>query len=122
MKLKNKLFAIFSLPIFLFACKKQDLPNKPQPSPFNITVQNPATVLSNGGKVLVDIKAGSDGWWIVIPAEAAKWCSSSQLFGSGDKTVTLNFSANSSGQSRSVSIHFNPTFNLPADSILFQQN
>lgn len=122
MKSKNKLIGLLVLTIFLFACKKQELPDKPQPSPFSVTVQNPAPVPSNGGNVLIDIKAGSDGWWIVIPADASKWCSSSQVFGSGDKTVTLKLSANSTGQSRSVNIKFNPTFSLPADSISVQQN
>lgn len=122
MKSKNKLIGLLVLTIFLFACKKQELPDKPQPSPFSVTVQNPAPVPSNGGNVLIDIKAGSDGWWIVIPADASSWCSPSQVFGSGDKTVTLKLSANSTGQSRSVNIQFNPTFSLPADSISVQQN
>ena len=122
MQLKNKIFALLSLTLVLIACKKQDLPDKPQPSPFSVSLQNPAPVPSSGGKVMVDIKAGSDGWWIVIPASQTNWCSSSQLFGSGDKTVTLSFSANTTGQSRSVNVQFNPTFDLPADSLLLQQN
>ncbi len=122
MKSLNKIFGLLILLPFAFSCKKQDLPAKPQPSPFSVTVQNAATVSTGGGKVMVDIKAGSDGWWLTIPPEAKTWCASTQLFGSGDKTITLTFSANTTGATRSVMIKFNPTFDLPAVTIPFQQD
>lgn len=121
MKLKIQMIAILFCMTIVFSCKKQNLPPKPQPSPFSAILQNTGTILSSGGEVLVDIKAGSNGWWIVIPTEAKTWCSSSQLFGSGDKTVTLTFSKNTTGASRLVIVQFNPTFDLPAESFTFQQ-
>jgi hypothetical protein len=122
MKSFNKIVIFLLLLPFAFSCKKQDLPAKPQPSPFSVTVQNAATVPAGGGKVMVDIKAGSDGWWLTIPPEAKAWSGSSQLFGSGDKTITLTFSANATGSPRSVMIQFNPTFDLPVETISFQQS
>ncbi len=122
MKSKNKIFSVLIVLMIALSCKKQDLPAKPQASPFGVTVENPATIPNGGGKVMVDIKAGSDGWWITIPLDSRSWCSASQLFGSGDKTVTLTFKANTTGAGRSVSVIFNPTFDLPAQTITFQQN
>ena len=122
MKSLNKLFGFLLLLPFAFSCKKQDLPAKPQPSPFSVTVQNAATVPMAGGKVMVDIKAGSDGWWLTVPPEAKTWIGSSQLFGSGDKTITLTLKANATGAPRSVMIQFNPTFDLPVETISFQQD
>jgi hypothetical protein len=122
MKSLNKRIGLLLLLTFAFSCKKQDLPAKPQPSPFSVTVQNAATVPTAGGKVMIDIKAGSDGWWLNIPSEAKAWCGSSQSFGSGDKTITLTFKANATGAPRSVMIQFNPTFDLPSETISFQQN
>ena len=104
----KKIISLTFLITVMISCKKQDLPAKPQSSPFTVTLQGAATIPNDGAKVVVDIKAGSDGWWIVIPTEA-KWCTSSQLFGSGDKSITLNFSKNTSLTSRSVTIGFNPT-------------
>lgn len=121
MKSTIKILGLFFSLVFIFSCKKQNLPAKPQPSPFSVTVQSPATITATGGKVLVDIKAGSDGWWIVIPSQAVGWCTSSQIFGSGDKTITLTFAKNATGAGRSVSVQFNPTFDLPAATINFQQ-
>lgn len=122
MKSINKIFVLLLLLTFAFSCKKQDLPAKPQHSPFSASVQNAATIPTGGGKVMVDIKAGSDGWWLIIPPEAKSWCSSTQLFGSGDKTITLTFSANITGATRSIIVQFNPTFDIPAVTIPFQQD
>ena len=122
MKSKNKILSLLFVVMIAFSCKKQDLPAKPQPSTFGVTVENPAIIPSAGSKVLVDIKAGSDGWWLTIPTASGTWCSASQVFGSGDKTITLTFKANTTGAGRSVSVIFNPTFDLPAQTITFQQN
>lgn len=122
MKSKIKILCALFCMIVAVSCKKQNLPPKPEPSPFNAVLQNPATIPSDGGTALIDIKAGSDGWWVVIPENAKTWCSSSQLFGSGDKTIKITFSKNNSGVSRSVILQVNPTFGLPPESFNFQQD
>ncbi|HZW70656.1 MAG TPA: hypothetical protein VFF57_07255 [Hanamia sp.] len=114
---------IFVFVIFLsFSCKKQQLPDQPMPSPFSVTVENSSAIPAAGSKVVVDIKAGSDGWWLTIPPETKSWCASSQVYGSGDKSITITFKPNATGASRAVSIIFNPTFDLPAQTINFQQD
>lgn len=118
-----KYYNLLSLIIFLFlvsSCKKQDIPHKPKPSPFSVSVQDQSKIPFGGGQKIVDIKAGADGWWIVIPPDAT-WCTSSQLFGSGDKTITLKFSKNTTSANRSVTVEFNPTFDLPKEEITFEQ-
>lgn len=122
MKSKIKMLGILFGMIIFVSCKKQNLPHKPEPSPFSVVLQNPATIPSDGGTALMDIKAGSNGWWVVIPAEAKTWCSSSQLFGSGDKTIKITFSKNNSGMMRSVILQVNPTFGLPSERFTFQQD
>lgn len=122
MKSKIKMLCALFCMMMSISCKKQNLPPKPEPSPFSAVLQNPATIPSDGGNALIDIKAGSDGWWVVIPEDAKTWCSSSQLFGSGDKTIKITFAKNNSGVSRSVVLQVNPTFGLPAESFNFQQN
>lgn len=122
MKFINKIVA-FVFVIFLgFSCKKQRLPDQPVPSPFSVSVENSSTIPAAGTKMVVDIKAGSDGWWLTIPPETKTWCASSQVYGSGDKSITITFKANTTGSSRNVSIIFNPTFDLPDQTITFHQD
>ena len=122
MKYINKII-VFVFVIFLgFSCKKQQLPDKPMPSPFSVTIENSTSIPAAGSNVVVDIKAGSDGWWLTIPPETKTWCTSSQAYGSGDKSINITFKPNTTGASRSVSIVFNPTFDLPSQTITFQQD
>lgn len=106
---------------FFFACTKQTLPAKPKASTFTVTAQSSAVIAEAGGQVKVDIKTYTDGWWIVIAADATDWCSSSKTYGSGDATVTFTLKANTTGTPRSVDVQFNPTFDLPAQTITIQQ-
>lgn len=106
---------------FFFACKKQTLPPKPKPSTFTVTAESSAIISAEGGQVKVDIKTYTDGWWIIIPEESTSWCSSSRTYGSGNATVTFTISPNTTGASRSVDIQFNPTFDLPVQTVTIKQ-
>lgn len=118
----NKISAFFLLCTFFFACKKQDLPYKPKPSPFSVSAESNNALAASGGKLTVNITGLTDGWWIVIPEEASGWCSCSRLYGSGDDTVIFTFKANATGESRSVTVQFNPTFNLQPQTLTFRQD
>jgi hypothetical protein len=122
MKSTNKIIVFAFLILLNISCKKQQLPVKPMPSPFSVTIENSTTIPPAGAKVMVDIKAGSDGWWLTIPPETKTWCTSSQVYGSGDKSINITFKPNTTGARRSVNIIFNPTFDLPAQTITFQQD
>lgn len=106
---------------FFLACEKQTLPPKPKPSTFTVTAESSAIIGEAGGQVKVDIKTYTDGWWIVIPQASASWCSSSRTYGSGNATVSFIIKANTTGTSRSVDIQFNPTFDLPVQTVTIKQ-
>lgn len=106
---------------FFFACTKQTLPPKPKASPFTVTAASSAAVAEAGGQLKVNVKTFTDGWWVVIPPASADWCSSSRTYGSGDATVTFTLKANTTGASRSVEVQFNPTFDLPVQTITIKQ-
>lgn len=118
----HKIIVFLLLSVSFFACKKQDLPAKPQPTPFSVTAQSADAISTGGGSVKVDIKGATDGWWVVIPSDASGWCSCSRVYGSGNATISLTFKANTTGANRSVSIQFNPTFNLQPQALMFVQN
>ena len=122
MKWINKFLIFLMMGAFSFSCKKQELPAKPQPTPFSVMAKSGDAVDPSGGQVQVDVKGQTDGWWVVIPPEATAWCSCSRKYGSGNATISFTFKANTTGASRSVTVQFNPTFDLPPQQLTFSQN
>lgn len=127
MIVKINLHNIFSLGticilLLMGSCKKEELPSKPEPSAFNVTLEGETSIPVGGGTANLLIEAGSDGWWIEVPEESKSWCTVSKIYGSGDYKLPVVLKANSTGQSRSTSITINPTFGLPPITVLIKQN
>ncbi len=122
MKLRIYIISILLLSAVLGGCRKNDLPAKPQPSPFNASIKGGAATLpAAGGTPSILIAAGADGWWIVVPDDKKTWCSITRVYGSGDLEVPVSIKANTTGLPRTVEVAVNPTFNLPAVKLVFNQ-
>ncbi len=105
-------------------CKKDVMPYKPGPSPFSATVEgNIANIPAAGDTLKINIKAGSNGWWIVIPEDKKSWCEplNKKIYGSGDYTLPLIFRKNTTGTSRSVSVDVNSSYQQPKVTLVFNQ-
>jgi len=118
----TKIIFFLVLSVLFIDCKKEVQPVKPLPTPFSVMAEATDVVSSSGGQVKVDITGQTDGWWVVIPSDASGWCSCSRVYGSGNATISFTFKANASGANRSVSVQFNPTFDLQAQTLTFSQN
>lgn len=105
----------------LVACKKENLPVKPQSSSFSAVMKNNTNFTMAGGKDTVVISAGTDGWWVTIPSTGT-WCSVSKTYGSGDYLLPVTISANATGSPRQVILTLNPTYNLPPVLITLKQS
>lgn len=106
------------------ACKKDEMPYKPGPSPFDVSVKDGGTDIPGAADTVnLNIQAGSNGWWIVIPEEKQNWCKTlnAKIYGTGDLVLPLIFKANTSGEERSVTIDFNSSYGQPKVSLTFYQ-
>lgn len=126
-----KLYKIYShqLLLILFvalvgftACKKENLPVKPQSSSFTAAMKNTTNFTAAGGKDTVVISAGADGWWVTIPGTSSSWCSVSKIFGAGDYLLPVTIKANTTGVLRQVVLTLSPTYSLPPVSITLSQS
>lgn len=120
------LAAIFSIAVFMpgSSCKKADMPYKPEASPFTVTVEGDKMNIPAGGDTLrLNIKAGANGWWIVIPEDKKSWAEplNKRMFGSGDLTLPLIIRRNATGIARSVTIDINSSYNQPKITFTFNQ-
>lgn len=122
-KYLNKLL-IVAFFLIAFACSKDETENHiPKASPFNISVEGGvATIPTAGSNLNVNISAGTNGWWIVVPDQDKSWCVSSKIYGSGDHMLSLSFKSNTTGIQRSTVVTFNPTFNLDPIKLTFTQS
>jgi len=120
--LKNRFALLFIIFFISFiSCKKDELPPKPEPSPFSATLENNiAAFPANGGTVNIVINAGTNGWWVTLPTN--DWCVINKIYGSGDYKLPVTILPNNTGMSRSIIVTINPTFNLPPESITITQN
>ena len=104
-----------------FACRKQHLPAKPQPSPFNAVMEGGNTDFpAAGGKANLLVTAGEDGWWLNVPDSG--WCVITNIYGAGDFSIPVTIKPNNTGVDRSIRITLNPTFNLPAVTVTLTQS
>ena len=126
-----KLYKIYSHRLFFIllvaflgftACKKENLPVKPQSSAFSAAMKNTTSFTAAGGKDTVVVNAGTDGWWITIPGASTSWCSVSQMYGSGNFLVPVTIKANTTGAPRQVVLTLSPTYGLPPVSITLSQS
>lgn len=124
MKKRNLINIVVIVLFSLFwSCAKDEMPEKPQPSPFSVSAEGDnLTVPVSGGIINVNVKAGSDGWWIVVPTTEKTWCVVTKIYGSGDYKLPVTFKPNTTGAVRTVSVTFNPTFGLAASNMTFTQN
>jgi hypothetical protein len=114
------IFTLMLISVFV-GCKKDDLPAKPKPSPFNAAVKGSASIPVTGGTGTILITAGANGWWVVVPDDKKSWCSVARFYGSGDFELPVSFKPNLTGQDRTVQVKINATFDLPAVNLLFTQ-
>lgn len=102
----------------LSSCSNQDesVNYKPEPSPFSVKVNENTTVGAAATQITATITAGTDGWWIDVPT--GSWCgfnptvTSYTIYGSGNKTITIYIAANKTGEPRTQTVTFHPTFGL----------
>ena len=112
----SKIIYIAIVCIAFAACDNWEDPNVPKPSPFSVSLEGGNTIDAAGGTLSVKISAGTNGWWITIPPESS-WCTVNQMYGSGDKTLTVRAVANNTNTERQVEITIHPTFDLPPQTI-----
>lgn len=116
------LLGVICMVLLMGSCKKENLPNRPEPSAFDVILEGESSLPSIGGTVHLSIEAGSNGWWIEVPDESKSWCKVSKIYGSGDYSVPVLFEVNRTGQPRSVMIRVNPTFGLEPITVSIKQN
>ena len=114
-----KKWLVICLSQFFFACKKEELPVKPLPSPFSANLETNTSFPAAGAAGKIIINAGTDGWWVTMPAN--DWCVINKKFGSGDYALALTIKANNSGAPRSVTVTIHPTFDLATVDITITQ-
>ena len=102
----------------LCSCNENDGAHFPEPTAFSVTPTT-HTLSSAGGDVEIKINGGNLGWSIT---SNNPWVKISKSFGSGDATVKLTVSANTTGAKRESSIVVKPTFNLDPVIISIIQN
>lgn len=118
---KHILLLFFFIVSILYSCKKQDLPAKPQPSPFSAIIEgNNSNFSAAGGTTNIIVTAGEDGWWLSVPV--TNWCVITKIYGSGDFKIPVTIKQNTTGADRSIQIQVNPTFNLPPVIITLNQS
>lgn len=118
--------AIFSvvLCLLVMGCKKDEMPYRPEASPFTVTVEGDKMNIPAAGDTLrLNIKAGANGWWIVIPEDKKNWAEplNKRMFGSGDLTLPLIIRRNATGIARSVTVDINSSYNQPKVTFTFNQ-
>lgn len=111
----------------LSSCSEEDesVNYKPVPSPFSVQVNGTTTVGAAATTITATIAAGTNGWWVDVPT--GSWCgfnsavTSYAIYGSGDKTVTIYVAANKTGETRTQTVTFHPTFKLDPVAITITQ-
>lgn len=78
--------------------------------------------LLKGSTVNINLKAGSDGWWIIVPDSTKSWCVITKIYGSGDYQVPVKFKLNATGAHRTSVVTLNPTFSLKPVQLTFTQS
>lgn len=119
---QNRINSIFFILLLLVqvSCKKQDLPEKPEPTPFSAVLENAATVSAAGGTVNILISGPTDGW--SVQNDQPGWAVISRNFGAGDFKLPVVIRPNTTGIARTVNLKIKPTFNLPTVSISLNQD
>jgi len=103
------------------SCKKQDLPVKPQSSPFAAAMENNTTSFAAGGGTgNIIVSGGTDGWWVKMPSN--NWCVITKMYGSGDFKIPVTIKPNTTGAAREIIVMINPTFDLPPVAIKLTQS
>lgn len=121
LRYKNRLLLIMVMVVAVLAsCKKQDLPVKPQPSPFAAMMENNATNFpAGGGAANIIVSGGTDGWWVMMPSN--NWCNITKVYGSGDFKIPVTIKPNTTGTVREITVKISPTFNLQPVTIKLTQ-
>lgn len=115
------LLIFFVLGLVLGACRKEELPVKPEPSPFSVTVENNTTTFpATGGTANLVVNGGTDGWWVTAPTN--NWCVIAKTYGSGDFKIPVTIKPNASGSQREITVTVHPTFNLPPVAVKLMQS
>ncbi|CAL1519689.1 BACON domain-containing protein [Chitinophaga sp. MM2321] len=112
---------IMAIIIVFSSCRKDEMPAKPQPSPFTASIDGSTTFPATGGTANIVISAGADGWWVTVPATEKSWCVIKKIYGSGDFTVPVTIAENTTGTARRVAVTVSPTFGLPPVELVFEQ-
>jgi hypothetical protein len=103
----------------LSACKKQNIPVKPESSAFSAQLKNNAVFPATGGKDTIVVNGGTNGWWVTTPDNS--WAVITKRYGSGDFKIPVSVNANSTGASREINVTVNPTFGVPPVIINIKQ-
>lgn len=104
--------------IFISSCEK-DQHVKPQPGPFEVTHDIPASIPGNGGSYSLTIDATTNGWWIEAGAEAS-WISINRKYGSAKVTQQVVIASNTTSAAREAAVLIKST-NGEAVTLVFKQ-
>jgi|GEM_PF-841353 len=134
---QNKNIKIFVGLLFvsvcIFACQKQNLPRKPEPSAFSAAMKSGVTSYTSAGGVdTIMVTAGEDAWWITAPITDTSWCytynaatgqgANKQTYGAGDGKILIKVKPNATKLDRSTQVTLNPTFGLPPVTFTITQS
>jgi hypothetical protein len=115
---KGVLVAIIIISV-LAACKKQNIPVKPESSAFSAQLKNNAVFPAAGGKDTIVVNGGTNGWWVTTPDNS--WAVITKRYGSGDFKIPVSVKANTTGSAREINVTVNPTFGKPPVIINIKQ-
>jgi len=110
--------AILAISISAVSCSEDNGAYYPEPSEFSVS---PVTgnFDAAGGTLQLTINGGNLGWWIV---SSSSWCTVSKSYGSGNATITITVTANSTGIARNSVVTVNPTFQQQPVEVEITQN
>lgn len=103
----------------IFSSCEKDQHVKPQPGPFDVTHEIPASIPANGGSYTLTIDATTNGWWIEAGADAS-WVSINRKYGSAKVTQQVVVASNTTSAAREATVLIKST-NGETVNLVFKQ-
>ncbi|HAU55409.1 MULTISPECIES: hypothetical protein [Sphingobacterium] len=105
----KNIFSLCCFILFLFrACKKENVPGKPQSSPFFLSSTLTSEVGKSASTYTLTIDGNTNGWWVTLP-DNIQWYTIERKYGSGNITQKITLNDNDTGTDRQGWIKINST-------------